>query len=137
MTSQFKTGQLNAYGDLDEFAATRSERDQLRARIALLESNYADLRQAARDEIQLKEQEIEKLRTFGVYRILRRVIGKLISLLRRIAKKLRYFARSVRKDQFSRRPARFELPQKIFEIVANWRGYRAEGSDPPESLRLE
>src|SRR5579864_7600036 len=103
MTSQFKTGQLNACGDLDEFAATRSERDQLRARIAFLESNYTDLWQAARDEIQLKEQEIEKLRilneraiegsTLRVYRVLRRVVGKLISLLRRITNRLLYFAR--------------------------------------------
>ena len=62
MTSQSRTGQLNAYSDLDELAATRREREQLRARVALLESNYADLRQAARDEIELKEQENEKLR---------------------------------------------------------------------------
>jgi len=121
MTSQFKTGQLNACSDLDELAATRSEREQLRARVALVESNYADLRQAARDEIELKEQEIEKLRTLEkpiiakqtgrIYRILRRVVGKLISLLRRIAGRLPYFARSVRQVlQFSRWPASIEPP---------------------------
>jgi glycosyltransferase involved in cell wall biosynthesis len=145
MTSQFKEGQLNACSDLDELAATRSEREQLRARVALLESNYADLRQAARDEIELKEQEIEKLRTLKqsiiakltgrIYRIFRRVIGKLISLLRRIAGRLP-FARSVRQVlQFSRWPASIEPPQKISEIVANWRGYRAEQSASPKPSR--
>ena len=129
MTSEFKTGQLNGCSDLDELAVTHSEREQLRARVALLESNYADLRQAARDEIELKEQEIEKLRTrpiiFRIYRILRRVIRKLISLLRRITRRLPYFARSVRQVlQFSGWPP----PQKISEIVANWPGYRAEQS---------
>ena len=36
MTSQFKTGQLNACSDLDELAAMRIEREQLWARVALL-----------------------------------------------------------------------------------------------------
>src|SRR5262249_12703709 len=48
--------------DLDELAATRGERERLRARVALLESNYADLGRAARAETELKEQEIAKLR---------------------------------------------------------------------------
>lgn len=141
MTSQLKTGQMNAFSDMDELGATRSEREQLRARLALLESNYADLRQAARDEIELKEQKIRRLEEpriekLRIYRIQRRVIRKSISLLRRIAGILPYFPRSVRRVlQFSGSPANFETPQKISEIVDIWPGYRAEQSASPKPSR--
>lgn len=131
MTSQFKTEQLNPSSDFDELAATRNERDQLRDRVALLASNYADLWQAARDEIELKEQEIKKLRILKEpkrARLKRRAIGKLISLLRRISERFPAVARLVRKVQSSRRFVGSKSPQKISKVVVNWRAYCAEDS---------
>lgn len=147
MTSQLKKDRLNPHSD--ELAVTRSERDQLRARVALLESNYADLRQAARVEIELKEQEIEKLTgsatnqpaggsSFRAYRGLRRLIGRFISLLRRAVTKSPYFAHFARQSvQLFGRLASFERPRTLLGIPTKWRAKRAEPLAPSKRLTFD